>query len=78
MTKLLKEAFKEVSKLPAIEQNSLAKWVLEELKSEKKWAQAFADSEDVLERLGDEALEERRHGKIKPLENILSSNYKRL
>jgi hypothetical protein len=36
MTKLLQEAFKEASKLPDVEQNSLAKWVLEELKSERK------------------------------------------
>lgn len=36
MTKLLEKAFEEASKLPEIEQNSLAKWVLEELESDKK------------------------------------------
>jgi len=34
MAKLLGRAFKEASKLPEIEQNALAKWVIEELKSE--------------------------------------------
>jgi hypothetical protein len=58
MTKLLERAFKEAGKLPEIEQNALAKWVLEELESERKWEKAFAGSEDVLERLADEALAE--------------------
>ena len=34
MTKLLKKAFQEASKLPDIEQNSLAKWLMEELEAE--------------------------------------------
>lgn len=58
MTKRLAEAFKEASKLPEVEQNSLAKWVLEELKAEKKWEQTFAESEDILGQLADEALQE--------------------
>lgn len=68
MTKLLEEAFKEAAKLPEVEQNSLAKWVLEELKAEKKWEQIFAGSEDFLVRLADEALEEHHQGKTTPLE----------
>jgi len=68
MTKLLEEAFKEASKLPEVEQNSLAKWVLEELKTEKKWEQIFAESEDFLGRLADAALKEDHLGKTKPLE----------
>lgn len=64
MTKLLERAFKGASKLPEIEQNALAKWVIEELKSEARWKKAFAGSEDVLDRLADEALSECRDGKI--------------
>jgi hypothetical protein len=67
MTKLLEKAFKEASKLPDIEQNTLAKWLLEELEAEKKWEQGFAESEDILERLADEALEAHKQGKTKPL-----------
>ena len=68
MTKLLEKAFEEASKLPEIEQNSLAKWVLEELEASKKWDKAFAESEDVLNQLANEALEEHKQGKTKPLD----------
>jgi hypothetical protein len=67
MTKLLERAFKEASKLPEFEQNALAKWVLEELEAERKWDKAFAGSEEVLDKLSDEALNENRQGKTKPL-----------
>lgn len=63
MTKLLDKAFKEASRLPEVEQNALAKWLLDELRSEAKWERAFAESEDILEKLADEALEEKRKGK---------------
>ncbi len=68
MTKLLEKAFEEASKLPEIEQNSLAKWVLEELEAAKKWDKAFAESEDVLNQLANEALEAHKQGKTKPLD----------
>ena len=68
MTKLLERAFKEASKLPEVEQNALAKWVMEELKSEDKWEKAFAGSEDILDKLADEALAENKDGKTKPLD----------
>lgn len=68
MTKLLEKAFAEVSKLPEIEQNKVAKWLLDELASEKRWEKAFAESEDVLSQLADEALEEHRQRKTKPLD----------
>ena len=67
MTQLLEKAFEEVSKLPEIEQNLLAGWLLGELASERRWEKAFADSEDVLEKLADEALTEHAQGKTKPL-----------
>ncbi len=56
MTELLNKAFKEASKLPEIEQNAFAKWVLKELETEKKWENLFANSEDILDKLADEAL----------------------
>jgi hypothetical protein len=67
MTKLLEKAFKEASKLPEVEQNALAKWVIEELEAEEKWEKAFAASEDVLDKLADEALAEHKRGKTKAL-----------
>ena len=68
MTQLLEKAFKEASKLPVVDQNALAKWVLEELEAEKKWELMFAESEDVLDKLADEALAEHKKGKTKPLD----------
>ena len=37
MTKLLEQAFEKPSKLPELEQNALARWLLDEIISEKKW-----------------------------------------
>lgn len=68
MTKLLEKAFKEASKLPVVDQNALAKWVLEEIEVEKKWELMFAESEDVLDKLADEALRDHKKGKTKPLD----------
>jgi hypothetical protein len=67
MTNLLKKAFDEASKLPEVEQNALAKWVMEELESEGRWEKAFAASEDVLDKLADEALAAHKQDKTKPL-----------
>jgi len=68
MTKLLEKAFEEASKLPEIEQNALAKRLLNELTAEKKWEKTFASSEDILSRLADEAIEEHKQGRTKPLD----------
>ena len=57
MKTLLEMAFKQASTLPEVDQNVLAKWVLEELHSEAKWQKLFAESEDILEKLADEAIE---------------------
>ena len=68
MTKLLEKAFKKASKLPEVEQNALAKWLLDELETDRDWEQKFADSEDILERLADEALEAHRKGNTQELD----------
>ena len=67
MTKLLEKAFTEASRLTKIEQNALAKWLLEELDAERKWDELFADSESLMDKLADEALKEHLEGKTKPL-----------
>ncbi|MBN1932804.1 MAG: hypothetical protein JW786_14460 [Desulfobacterales bacterium] len=68
MTKLLDKAFEEASKLSELDQNALAKWVLDELDSERAWLKTFGESEDVLEKLADEALTEKRKGKTTSLD----------
>ncbi len=68
MTNLLEQAFEKVSELPQTEQNILGKWLLEELASEKKWNRLFANSQDLLGQLADEALAEFEQGKTELLE----------
>ena len=68
MTKLLEKAFTKASKLPNIEQNALAKWLMEELEAEKNWEQVFAESEDMLDMLANEAIVANRQGKTMPLD----------
>ncbi len=68
MTKLLEKAFKKVSQLPEIEQNTIAKWLLEELETDSNWERKFAESEDILDILANEALENCR----------ISNNYKEI
>ncbi|MFH2220367.1 MAG: hypothetical protein ABII68_12010 [Pseudomonadota bacterium] len=63
MTKLLKNAFNEASKLPEIEQNAIGRWLLDEIKADKTWEKLFAESEDVLEQLAQEALMEHEKGR---------------
>ena len=68
MTKLLEEAFSVATHLPDTEQNIVAKWILSEIKSDKKWDEAFANSEDVLDKLFEEVSVAKTEKQIKPLE----------
>lgn len=68
MTQLLTKAFDEAAKLPEPEQNMLANWMLAELISELRWQKAFANSEDLLTQLADEALAEHQAGRTRALD----------
>ena len=69
MTELLQQAFDRASELPETEQDKFARFLLAELDSERQWVQLFSspESEDLLERLADEALSEHRAGRTQPL-----------
>ena len=71
MTNSLQEAFKQASALPEEQQEVLAAIVLEEIASEKRWEASFAGSQDMLERMANEALEEHRRGETEDLDNLL-------
>ena len=58
MTQLLEKAFSEASMLPELQQNILARWIIDELLAEKKWDLLFSETEDELAELADEALRE--------------------
>jgi hypothetical protein len=66
LTKLLEQAFQEAARLTEIEQNTLAKWVLAELAAERAWDKSFAVSEEALDKLADEALDDLNNGKTRP------------
>jgi hypothetical protein len=68
MTQLLEQAFAKASELNEAEQNALARWILEELESEHRWEELFANSQDELASLAKEALDEHHKGKTKPLD----------
>ncbi|MFQ5774768.1 MAG: hypothetical protein ACE5GS_09645 [Kiloniellaceae bacterium] len=67
MTKLLKEVLDRAAKLPEAEQDALAAIILEEMEDERRWAEAFARSQEALEKLAKETREEYRQGKTTPL-----------
>ncbi len=58
MTELLRQAFTEMAKLPPDEQDAMAAILMEELASEKRWAESFAQSQGALAKLAEEALAE--------------------
>ncbi|HZZ44138.1 MAG TPA: hypothetical protein VFE58_14470 [Tepidisphaeraceae bacterium] len=68
MTKTLEHAFVEASKLSSEQQEALAALIMEELASDRRWAESFAHSQDKLASLADEALTEFRAGKTRPFE----------
>jgi hypothetical protein len=70
VTDLLKKAFEEASKLPPDEQDAFAALMLEELAAETKWSDTLAtrESQELLSRLADEALEKHRAGRTELLD----------
>ncbi len=69
MNHLLQKAFERASELPQAEQDRFARFLLAELESERRWAELFVrpESEDLLERLADDAVSEHRAGRTRPL-----------
>ena len=68
MTKALEEAFRAAASLPDAKQDELAGIIKAEIEAEEEWDRLLAQSQDVLARLADEALEEYRSGKTEPLD----------
>jgi hypothetical protein len=67
MTKLLEKAFSEAQKLPDHDQDVLASVIIEEMLAERKWDDAFANSQDRLDKLADEVERDITVGRTKPL-----------
>ena len=67
MTKL-EVAFAQAAQLSPSEQEAFAEWILEELASERRWADVFESSHDDLARLADSAIREFEAGETQPLD----------
>ena len=69
MSELLEQAFRRASELPQEEQDKFARFMIAELESEQLWAELFAspESENLLERLADDALSAHEAGLTKSL-----------
>jgi len=68
MTKALKKAFEAASRLPDRDQDELAAAILEELTADERWEAAFAESQEALKLLADEALKEHRARRTEALD----------
>jgi hypothetical protein len=68
MTNLLEEAFAKATRLPTNEQDAFARWLLDELDSERHWARSFETSQRQLANLAQEALAEDLVGRTEPLD----------
>ena len=69
MNQLLQRAFERAAELSQAEQGRFARLLLAELESERRWAKLFSlpESEELLQRLADEAVSEHRAGRTRPL-----------
>ena len=67
MTHLLEKAFAEAAKLSEDEQDAVARFLLQELKSEREWDKRFAESQSQLDQLAKEALDEQQEGQTRRL-----------
>ena len=68
MTRALADVFSQISSLPPDEQDRIAGWLQAELVSEEGWAHRFAQSQDVLNALADEAAGDEEAGRTTPLD----------
>ena len=68
MTELLNQAFQEASKLPIEDQDAVARWIIEELQSERGWSQVFASSQKQLSLLARRAMAEHKKGLTQELD----------
>ncbi len=68
MTTLLQQAFSQAATLPPTEQDALATLLLEEMADEQRWEKSFAQSQNTLAKLAQEALAEFAAGKTQAVQ----------
>ena len=69
MNQLLQEAFERAATLPDEDQDRLARVLLEEIESDRRWDELFAspESQAFFEKIADEVREDIRAGRTEPL-----------
>ncbi len=65
MTQLLEKAVAEIEKLSATEQDAIAAVILDEITDERRWDEAFGQSQDQLSSLAEKARSDIRAGRVK-------------
>lgn len=68
MTELLQKAFDQAATLPPEDQDAIAARLIDEIESERRWDDLFSRSQDLLEKMANEALAEHRSGLTEPLD----------
>ena len=71
VTTVLRESYELLSRESEERQRAIASLVMQELESERRWDAAFAQSQDALARMADEALAEDERGETHPLDDLL-------
>jgi hypothetical protein len=66
MTQALSAAVATAAQLPEEEQDALAAILLEEMESEERWSTLFADSQNLLEQMAKEAIQDFQAGRVQP------------
>ena len=74
MNALLKDVLAKLEKLSPERQNELAAILIAEMEADERWDELFAKSQDELEAMADEALDEHARGKTRPLDSSVLGN----
>ena len=70
MTQALSAAVACAAKLPDEEQNVLAAIMLEEMESEQRWNALFSGSQNLLEQMASEAIQDFQAGRVQPIDEL--------
>jgi hypothetical protein len=68
MTRALDAALAKLAGLPPEEQDRIARWLLDELEDEARWARQFATSQEALGKLAAEVRADRVAGRVTELD----------
>ena len=74
MNALLKDVLARLEKLSPERQNELAAILIAEMEADERWDELFAKSQDELEAMAGEALDEHARGKTRPLDSSVLGN----